>query len=125
MSVPKAAQALIMTSAAVAIVSTPLYWLLGGPDSGELAAASVQGTTGVIALAWSLLTSLAATEPHAPGGADTATVTGRASAVNGGRAVTGVLRGRRTDAASARVEKSGDATAQGPDSVACSGVYRP
>ncbi|MQT00477.1 hypothetical protein FF041_09625 [Streptomyces jumonjinensis] len=113
----------MMASAAVAIVSTPLYWLLGGPDGGQLAAASVQGTTGVIALAWSLLTSPAAAELGSTEVADAAIDTGKASAGDGGEAVTGIVRGSRAEGRPVRVEKSGDATAEGPGGFACSGVY--
>ncbi|MEU0278901.1 hypothetical protein [Streptomyces sp. NPDC006195] len=161
MLVPKAVKAVIMASAGAAIVSTPLYWLLGGPDSGQLAAASVQGATGVIALAWSLLARPAvpgpapvpgpalapaaalaagpapASEPRAPeatdiadvadaagvaDATDVATDTGRSSARDGGRAISGVLRESRADGRSARVQRSGDAIAEGPG-LACSGVH--
>ncbi|MFJ5681738.1 hypothetical protein [Streptomyces sp. NPDC093099] len=161
MLVPKAVKAVIMASAGAAIVSTPLYWRLGGPDSGQLAAASVQGATGVIALAWSLLARPAVPGPApVPGPAlapaagpaagpapasesrateatdiadvadaagvadatDVATDTGRSSARDGGRAISGVLRESRADGRSARVERSGDAIAEGPG-LACSGVH--
>ncbi|MFJ1913375.1 hypothetical protein ACIOGX_15810 [Streptomyces sp. NPDC088147] len=161
MLVPKAVKAVIMASAGAAIVSTPLYWLLGGPDSGQLAAASVQGATGVIALAWSLLARPAVPGPApvpepalAPAAAlaagpapasesrateatdiadvadaagvadatDVATDTGRSSARDGGRAISGVLRESRADGRSARVQRSGDAIAEGPG-LACSGVH--
>ncbi|MFJ6182606.1 hypothetical protein [Streptomyces sp. NPDC092295] len=158
MLVPKAVKAVIMASAGAAIVSTPLYWLLGGPDSGQLAAASVQGATGVIALAWSLLARPAvpgpapvpgpalapaaalaagpapASEPRATeatdiadvagvaDATDVATDTGRSSARDGGRAISGVLRESRADGRSARVQRSGDAIAEGPG-LACSGVH--
>ncbi|MGW6237007.1 hypothetical protein [Streptomyces sp. NPDC055094] len=162
--VPKAVKAVIMASAGAAIVSTPLYWRLGGPDSGQLAAASVQGATGVIALAWSLLARPAVPGPApvpgpalAPAAApaagpapasesresrateatdiadvtdaagvadatDVATDTGRSSARDGGRAISGVLRESRADGRSARVERSGEAIAEGPG-LACSGVH--
>ncbi|MFJ1576964.1 hypothetical protein [Streptomyces sp. NPDC088182] len=158
MLVPKAVKAVIMASAGAAIVSTPLYWLLGGPDSGQLAAASVQGATGVIALAWSLLARPAVPGPApVPGPAlapaagsaapasesrateatdiadvtdaagvadatDVATDTGRSSARDGGRAISGVLRESRADGRSARVQRSGEAIAEGPG-LACSGVH--
>ncbi|RYJ29540.1 hypothetical protein CU044_2009 [Streptomyces sp. L-9-10] len=150
MLVPKGVKAVIMASAGAAIVSTPLYWLLGGPDSGQLAAASVQGATGVVALAWSLLAPPAvpgpAPEPASPAEpapapapelratdaadadadavavADVATDTGQSRARAGGKAISGVLRESRADGRSARVERSGDAIAEGPG-LACSGVY--
>ncbi|MFE4640000.1 hypothetical protein [Streptomyces sp. NPDC056730] len=131
MPVSKRVKAVIVASAAAAIVSTPLYWLLGGPDSGQLAAASVQGATGVIALAWSLLTARAPSEPEpepapaprATDAVDVASDTGKSSARDGGRAISGVLRESRADGRPARVERSGDAIAEGPGSVACSGVH--
>ncbi|MFD7088509.1 hypothetical protein ACFV94_11925 [Streptomyces sp. NPDC059896] len=127
MPVSKRVKAVIVASAAAAIVSTPLYWLLGGPDSGQLAAASVQGATGVIALAWSLLTARAPSEPEpaprATDAVDVASDTGKSSARDGGRAISGVLRESRADGRPARVERSGDAIAEGPGSVACLGVH--
>ncbi|MGW1620980.1 hypothetical protein [Streptomyces sp. NPDC002172] len=40
----------IMVAGGLEIVSTPLYWLLDGPGTGQLAAACVQGATGIVAL---------------------------------------------------------------------------
>lgn len=122
---PSKGETIAITAVAVAaIASTPLYWLLGGPDTGELVAASVQGATGIAALAWALLTSPAAAEP---GAADTTHVvsgTGEASAEDGGTAVSGALSRSGDVAGSVRVEKSGAATGKGPESVACTGVVR-
>lgn len=47
---------IIIVSVAVALtVSTPFFWLLDTPDTGQLVAASVQGATGVIAPMWALV----------------------------------------------------------------------
>ncbi|MEU0991601.1 hypothetical protein [Streptomyces sp. NPDC005953] len=124
MVVSKGMKVAIMTGAAAAIASTPLYWLLGGPDSGRLVAASVQGATGVIALVWSLFTSPGSPEPRtATDAVDIVSGSGRASASDGGTAVSGGVRGSVADSIPMRVQDSGKVTAEGPGSFACSGVY--
>lgn len=35
-------------------MSTPLIWLLDGPDGGQLVGASVQAAVGIVALVWAL-----------------------------------------------------------------------
>ncbi|MEO3839875.1 hypothetical protein [Streptomyces sp. B22F1] len=106
----------VMVVAVVLTVSTPFFWLLDNPDTGQLVAASVQGATGIAGLLWALLQS-----PPAPQPGVAAVDTGKARATGGGRASTGV---RRPGAGSGpvRVERTGDATAEGPGSSASSGV---
>jgi hypothetical protein len=106
----------VVAGACVAL--TPLYWLLGGPNAGGLAGASVQCATGVIALAWAVFAPSAV--PSAAG--DSAVNTGKAKATDGGRAVSGVRRPLGTGDGPARAERTGDTTAQGPDSIANSGI---
>ncbi|MEU5397744.1 hypothetical protein ABZ348_00390 [Streptomyces sp. NPDC005963] len=120
----KTVKVAIMACAGAAIASTPLYWLLDGPGSGRLVAASVQGATGVVTLAWSLLTTPGTAEPPpVTKVVDVVTDTGSASASAGGTAVSGGLKGSGAGSVSIRVRNSGDATAEGPGSLACSGVY--
>jgi hypothetical protein len=101
------------------VVATPLFWVLGDPDTGQLVAACVQGLTGVAAVVLALFASPAASEP---GTADTAVGTGRARAVAGGSASTGIRRPRGAGSGSARAEQTGDATADGPGSSANTGI---
>jgi hypothetical protein len=112
-------KAVVVVVALVGIVSTPVIWLLDNPDTGQLVGASVQGATGIAALAWALFQ-----RPAAPGLADVAVDTGSARATGGATATTGVRRrgGRK---GSARAEGTGDATATGAGSDASTGVdYR-
>jgi hypothetical protein len=104
--------------AGAAVVLTPLYWLLGGPDVGQLVAGSVQCATGIIALAWAVFVP-SAPQPTAR---DSAVSTGRAQAAGGGRAVTGVRRPPGAGSGSAKAERTGDATAHGPGSTASTGI---
>jgi hypothetical protein len=104
--------------AGAGIALTPLYWLLGGPDVGQLVAGSVQCASGIIALAWVVFAPPA--EPSATG--DSAVGTGKPQATGGGRAVTGVRRPAGAGSGSARAERTGDARADGPGSTAISGV---
>ncbi|MFE7128289.1 hypothetical protein [Streptomyces sp. NPDC057617] len=107
----------VMVMAGVLTVSTPFFWLLNNPDTGQLVAASVQGATGVAALAWALMQSSANPQPGV------ATVdTGTAKATGGGRATTGVRRPQGTGSGPVRAERTGDATADGPGSSASTGV---
>ncbi|GGM13989.1 hypothetical protein GCM10010129_67680 [Streptomyces fumigatiscleroticus] len=107
----------VLALAAAGVVSTPFVWLLNGPEAGEMAGASIQAAVGVAALVWALYQS-----PDRDTG-DTAVRTGRARAVNGGEANSGI-RLRRTRGArwSSRVENTGEATAHGAGSKANSGI---
>lgn len=105
-----------MTVAAVlVIVSTPVFWLLDGPDTGQLVGASVQAATGVGALVWAWIQP--ASEAR-----DSAVRTGRAEASGGGRAHTGIRRRGAGGSGAARVERSGDAVARGRGSSAGTGI---
>ncbi|GGW55996.1 hypothetical protein [Streptomyces griseoloalbus] len=108
---------MVIVLAAVLTVSTPFFWLLDDPDTGQLVAASVQGATGIAALAWALMQSPANAQPGA-----VAIDTGKAEATAGGRAATGVRRTQEAGSGSVRVERTGDATADGPDSSASTGI---
>ncbi|MDT3395338.1 hypothetical protein RKE29_01515 [Streptomyces sp. B1866] len=124
MRISKGKMAAIVAAAAAAIVSTPLYWLLGGPDTGQLVAASLQGATGVFALAWALLTSPVAPEPVPRDVTDVVVKDGgSASASGGGTAISGALLRNGAVREPIWVEKSGHATAEGAQSTACSGIY--
>ncbi|MFE2140642.1 hypothetical protein ACFXA3_02600 [Streptomyces sp. NPDC059456] len=106
----------IVLVALAGIVSTPLFWLLDKPDTGQLVGASVQGATGIAALLWALFQ-----RPPTPEPADTAIDTGQAEASGGATARTGVKRpgdGR----GSARAERTGNATATGAGSTAGTGI---
>jgi len=106
-----------MVVAVVLTVSTPFFWLLDNPDTGQLVAASVQGATGIAALAWALMQS-SATPPSEVAVVDT----GKAKATGGGRASTGVRRQQDAGSGAIRAERTGDAAADGPDSSASTGI---
>lgn len=106
----------MLLAAVGAIVSTPMIWLLDGPEAGQLVGAVVQGATGVGALVWAWL------QPNAPVSRDAAARTGRAEAHSGGRAHTGIRRRGGGSTGAARVEQTGDAIARGPGSTAGTGI---
>ncbi|MFD7785359.1 hypothetical protein ACFV4Q_20010 [Streptomyces nojiriensis] len=109
----------VIVLAAVGILSTPLFWLLDGPNTGQLAGATVQAAAGIAALVWALLQHPANLTQ------DSATRTGRAHATDGGTATTGVKRTAGQGRGSAKAEGTGDATADGAGSNASSGIeYR-
>lgn len=118
----------VLVAAGAGIVSTPLIWLLDGPDTGQLAGASVQAAAGIAALVWALFQPTAAP----PGPRDTAVGTGKAEATGGGSAHTGVRRrggagsggpgSGGAGSGSAKAERTGDATAHGPGSSAGTGI---
>jgi hypothetical protein len=107
----------VIVTAVVVIVSTPLVWLLDGPNSGQLVGAALQVACGVAALLWAILRS-----PETQGPVDEATDTGQADAGGGGTANTGVRRPRGAGRGSTRASKTGDATARGQGSSANTGV---
>ncbi|MGK5533272.1 hypothetical protein [Streptomyces sp. URMC 129] len=112
----------IGTTALAAIATTPLFWLLDGPDSAQVAAACLQAATGVAALAYALFhrPSPAAPPPApAPAAAIEVIGTGNAVATAGGTAVTGLT--GPVGSGGARVENTGDAEAHGPGSNATTG----
>lgn len=99
---------------AVAVLATPLVWLLSGPSAGEIVGASIQAGTGALALLWAFLSG--------NGQRDEAIDTGEAQSVQGGRAHTGVRRPGGKGVRGARAENTGNATADGPGSSAGTGV---
>lgn len=109
----------IIVASVAGIVSTPLIWLLDSPDSGQLTGASVQAATGTAALLWALLRRPVA---PTPGAVDVAADTGKAEATGGAAAHTGVRRPGGAGNGSATAERTGDATAQDPDSRAGTGI---
>jgi hypothetical protein len=107
-----------MVVAVVLTVSTPFFWLLDNPDTGQLVAASIQGATGIAALVWALMQSPA--NPQQP---EVVVVdTGKAKATAGGQASTGMRRPQDAGSGPIRAERTGDATADGPGSSANTGV---
>lgn len=108
----------IIVVAVAAIVTTPLVWLLGSPDAAQLACASVQAATGIVALLWAMRSGPSA---HTPA-RDEVHRSGAAKARDGGHANTGIKRpGGRGDG-SAIVKDTGPSTAHGPGSTADSGI---
>lgn len=107
-----------MVAALVLTASTPFFWLLDTPDTGQMVAASVQGATGIAALVWALVQSPATAQQAGVVASDT----GKAQASGGGQASTGVRRPRDAPSGPVRAERTGDATAEGPDSTASTGV---
>ena len=107
----------VIVVAVVLIASTPVFWKLDGPDTGQLVGASVQAGVGVLGV---LLMLLWPTPTAGP--VDTAVDTGKAESTDGGSAHTGVRRPGGTGDGSARAKGTGDATAQGQGSSASTGV---
>ncbi|WP_345665601.1 hypothetical protein [Streptomyces venetus] len=114
----------VLTVAVLVIVSTPLVWLLGSPDAGQLVGASVQAATGVAALVWAVFRRVSDDSGSARRSRDqnVAVATGRAQAEGGAIASTGVRRPARAPGGSARAERTGDAVARGEGSRASTGV---
>jgi hypothetical protein len=67
-------RAVLIVVAVAGIVSTPLFWLLNNPDTGQLVAASVQGLVAIAAFVWVLMQPPAPTPapPAGSAGADRA-----------------------------------------------------
>ncbi|RSN42535.1 hypothetical protein DMH12_33430 [Streptomyces sp. WAC 04229] len=107
----------VVVVAVVLTASTPFFWLLDNPDTGQLVAASVQGATGIATLVWALMQS-----PVNPQAGVVVVDTGTAEATGGGRASTGVRGSQEVGNGPARAERTGDATADGPDSSASTGI---
>lgn len=98
------------------IVSTPLVWLLGSPNSGQLVGASLQVAVGIGALLWAWFSG------RDEWSEDVAERTGGAEAFRGGTAVSGVRRRGRRWRWSAKARRTGQAKATGDGSTAVSGV---
>lgn len=117
-------RAVFLVVAVAGIVSTPLFWLLDSPDTGQLVAASVQGLVAIAAFVWALIQS-PAPSPAPPAdspGADRVAHTGRAEAGDGASAATGIRRPAGSDGGGAVAEHTGDATAHGQGSSASTGI---
>lgn len=106
----------VIVVAAGVVVSTPLTWLLDGPDAGQLFGASIQAAVGVVALVWALFQSAGSRTD------DTVVRTGHPRASGGGIAVSGIRRRERSGNGSARAERTGSPTADGAGSRAVSGI---
>lgn len=92
----------VIVLAGVGIVSTPLIWLLDGPDGGQLVGASVQGAVSVIALVAALFQH----PSSATGPRDSVSRTGKAT--RGG--VAGIKRPGGRGRGSATAKRTGEAT---------------
>ncbi|WLQ45657.1 hypothetical protein P8A22_38200 (plasmid) [Streptomyces laculatispora] len=101
--------------AVLVVISTPVFWLLDGPDTGQLVGASVQAGTGAGALVWAWFQRTGEVR-------DSAVRTGRAEASGGGKAHTGIRRRGADASGAARVEQSGEAVARGRGSSANTGI---
>ncbi|OLZ72819.1 hypothetical protein AV521_07590 [Streptomyces sp. IMTB 2501] len=109
----------VIVAAVAGTVSTPLFWLLEGPNTGQLVGATVQAATGVGALIWAWL------QPATPPTAvlqDIVVQTGRAEATGGGQAHTGIRRRDTGDNRAARAQQTGEAIAHGRGSTAGTGI---
>ncbi|MET9774539.1 hypothetical protein ABZ023_09695 [Streptomyces sp. NPDC006367] len=106
----------VILAAVVGIVSTPLVWLLNGPDTGQMVGAVVQAATGVAALVWAVM------QQPQTASEQSAIDTGDARATGGGDANTGKRRSGATGGGPARAERTGNATANGPGSRANTGI---
>ncbi|MFE4539314.1 hypothetical protein ACFRKB_30340 [Streptomyces scopuliridis] len=110
----------VMVVAVVLMASTPFFWLMDNPDTGQMVGASVQGAVGIGALVVALMRSSADPEPPQLG--FVVLDTGRATVTDGGQAATGVRGTPEAGNVPFRVERTGDATADGPGSSASTGV---
>ncbi|MGW4892522.1 hypothetical protein ACWEQL_09680 [Kitasatospora sp. NPDC004240] len=110
----------VIVVAVVGIASTPVFWLMDGPDTGQLVGASVQGAAGIVALVWGVLQHRSAASGF--GSIDTAVRTGAAEAADGGVARTGVRRPNGSGGGGSRAERTGNATATGQGSTAVTGI---
>jgi hypothetical protein len=112
----------VIVVAVAGTFSTPVFWLMDGPGTGQLVGASVQGAAGIAALVWAVLQHRYAASPSASGPIDTAVRTGTAEASDGAVARTGVRRPGGSGGGSSRAERTGNATATGRGSTAGTGV---
>lgn len=107
--------AVILVSVA-GIVSTPLFWLLNGPNTGQLVGASVQGAVSIAALVYAVLAV------PGQGPTDRVARTGRVIARDGGQAVTGIRRPKGRGSGSSTATDTGPSTAIGKGSKGVSGI---
>lgn len=111
----------VIVLAVAGIISTPMAWLLNGPDEGQFAGASIQAATGVAALVWALRQPSAGVGPR-----DEVIDSGDAESSDGGRAHTAIRRPGGRGRGQAKVKRSGKATAHGPDAQSGTGIdYTP
>ncbi|WTX16583.1 hypothetical protein OG303_33090 [Streptomyces sp. NBC_00005] len=111
----------VVVLAVVGIISTPLVWLLNGPDGGQFVGASVQAAAGVGALVWAVRQPTPVSGPR-----DEVSDSGKSEASDSGTAHTGIRRPGGRGRGWARVKRSGKATAKGPGSKAGTGIdYTP
>ncbi|MTE21875.1 hypothetical protein F0L17_22715 [Streptomyces sp. TRM43335] len=97
----------MVAAGAVAVASTPVVWLLGDPDTGQMVGASVQAGVGIVALLMPMLRRSDRRGPQVE-----AVGTGKARASGGGSANSGVRLDGNADPVSARAERTGDAVAE-------------
>jgi hypothetical protein len=115
-------KAVLTAGVVVLVVASPLAYTLVSAGVGDAVSASVIASTAVVALAAPLWSGRTDSAEHGdlPSGA-VAADTGRATAVAGGTANTGVRR-RAGIGGAARAEHTGDAITRGPGSCANTGV---
>ncbi|MFE9796775.1 hypothetical protein [Streptomyces goshikiensis] len=94
----------VIVLAVAGIVSTPLVWLLDGPDTGQMVGAAIQAAAGIAALVWAVFQ-----RPTRTGPTDHAVETGEAE--DGG--VTGIRRRGGQGQGAATAERTGDARGDG------------
>ncbi|WP_328749661.1 hypothetical protein OHT57_29965 [Streptomyces sp. NBC_00285] len=118
---PSAWKITVIVLAVAGIVTTPVVWLLNGPDGGQFAGASIQAATGVAALVWAVRRPAAVSGPR-----DEVIGSGDAEASGGGEAHAGIRRPGGRGRGWARVKRSGKATARGPGAKSGTGIdYTP
>jgi hypothetical protein len=98
----------LVAAGTVATASTPVVWLLGDPNVGQMVGASVQAGIGIAALLVPVLWRGDGRGPQVE-----AVDTGKAVASGGGSANSGVRLRGNMGGASVRAERTGDATAEG------------
>jgi hypothetical protein len=104
-----------MVLSVAGIVSTPLFWLLDGPDTGQLVGASVQAAASIAALVYAILAAPASDSRNR------VLRTGSANAQDGGQAVTGIKLPNGGGGSSTATD-TGPSTATGQGSRAVSGI---
>ncbi len=105
-----------MVVSVAGIVSTPVFWLWNGPNTGQLVGASVQAAVSIAALVYAVLAV------PGPGPRDRVARTGRVNARDGGQAVTGIKRPKGRGSGSATTTDTGPGTAAGKGSKGVTGI---
>ncbi len=106
----------IIVAAVFGIVATPLVWLVGSPEIGQLVGASAQVAVCIVAFVWALFKRSKSAEV-----VGVVADSGRARAIRGGYANTGVRRPGGVSG-SVRAERTGDASADGLGSSTNTGI---